>query len=337
VSDSVYPFATSGMSDRAPPEQHEQQFVVDGPKTSVGAELNAAMANEQFHSLEQAQAFANDFMKERNSRNLSEFHGLSPEQMHHILHAPFSSPTFVTFNDDIRVDNDIPYVQFFEALLIRVGNGNFKPTATGNLPRNFCRSVALAYWGEERYAYETRFGNINSETDFHELHTFRLICEMVGYLRKYRGKYIIGKECKALLKLGGMSALYRGLFKAFVREYNWAFGDRYEPLDMLQHSWLFSLYLLQKHGDDWKPSGFYEDAIINAFPQLLNETEDSEYTTPELTVKRCYRWRVLQHWMVWFGLADVENLEGNSPLSENFRIRKRPVTDSIVTFHGIGA
>ena len=319
-----------------PPEQYKQEFEVEGPDNEINKSINDAMSNQQFHSLDEAQAFANQFMEKRNSTGLKEFHGFSPAQMHQVLNAPYQSPTLVTFNTEIRVDKTIPYVRFFESLLAHVGTGNFKPTATGNLPRNFCRSVALAYWGEERYAHETRFGNINSEPDFHALHTFRLICEMVGYLRKYRGKFIIGKECQVILKRGGLSALYLGLFKAFVQEYNWAFGDRYEPLDMIQRSWLFSLYLLQQHGDDWKPTDFYEDAIINAFPLLLNEIEDCEYTTAEQVIKRCYRWRVLQHWMVWFGLAEVENLEGYSPLSENFRIRKRPIADSIVTFHDIG-
>lgn len=324
------------MSSIPPPEQFKQTFEVDNPASDVSKALNAAMAKEEFNSIEQAQAFASNFMNKQNAQSQSDFHGLTPEQMHRMLNAPFESPTHATFNEAIEVDNDIPYVQFFEALLTHVGNGNFKPTATGNLPRNFCRSVALAYWGEEKYAHKTRFGNINSEPDFPELHTFRHNCEMAGYLRKYRGKFIIGKECQALLKQGGLSALYRGLFKSFVREYNWAYSDRYDPLDMLQHSWLFSLYLLQQYGDDWKPTGFYEDAIMNAFPQLLQDVEGSAYTTPELTVRRCYRWRVLQHWMVWFGLAEVENLEGDSPLSENHRIRKRSLADSIVTFHGMG-
>jgi len=43
--------------------------------------------------------------------------------------------------------------------------------------------------------------------------------------------------------------------------------------------------------------------------------------------------RVLQHWMVWFGLAEVENLENDSLLSDNYRIRKRSLADEVVTFH----
>ena len=330
---SHFPFGESAeyLSEQSMPE-----FVVhtrDGNPNEFSRGLQEALDRESFATLEQAQAFVDRLTERQNSHSSSDFQGLSPAQMHGLLTAPFDSPDVATINSDFRVSAEVPFIQFYESLLMAVGNGNFKPTATGNLPRNFCRNVALIFWGEKGYAQATRYGGINSEFDFTELNAFRYTCEFAGYLRKYRGKYIIGSQARGLIETQGIAAIYQGLLKAFVEEFNWAFSDGYHELPILQHSWLFTLYLLQKHGGDWKPICFYEDAIIKAFPSVKAEVQPLPYADSETIVRRSYRLRVLQHWMVWFGLAEVESLENDSLLSDNYRIRKRSLADEVVTFH----
>lgn len=299
----------------------------------VNDDLKAVLANQQFESIEQAQTFVQHHMGRRNSTGLIEFNGLSPEQMHRLINFPFDSPELLHFPDDYQVDNAVPYVLFFNQLVSAIGNKSFKPTATGNLPRNFCRLVALKWLGEEGYAQRTRYGGINSEIDIFELNGFRHVCEFAGYLRKYRGKYIIGKECQQLLKTGGQSAVYRGLFKAFIAELDWGYGDGYpDQLSLIQHFWAFSLYLLQQQGDEWRPSSFYEDAFLLAFPALADPTLDTRYQSAEQVVKTAYRRRVLQQWLPWFGLAQIENLEPDNLLSDNYRVRKTPLADLVVVF-----
>ena len=51
--------------------------------------LRQAMEGQQFTSLKEAQAFTDLFTQQRNQRSIDEFHGLSPEQMHRMLHFPF--------------------------------------------------------------------------------------------------------------------------------------------------------------------------------------------------------------------------------------------------------
>ena len=299
----------------------------------VNDDLRTTLADKQFGSIDDAQAFVQAHMAQRNSTGLAEFQGLSPEQIHRLVNFPFDSPALIQFPDNFRVDDTVPYMLFFNQLLAAIGNNNFKPTATGNLPRNFCRLVALKWEGEEGYARRTRYGGINSELDFFELNSFRHVCEFAGYLRKYRGKYIIGKECQQLLKADGQSAVYRGLFKTFITELDWGFGDGYpEQLSMIQHFWAFSLYLLQQFGDDWRPARFYEDAFLRAFPSIADPTLDAPYRSAEDTVRAAFSFRVLRFWLPMFGLAAFENLEPDKILHDNYRVRKTPLADQVVVF-----
>ncbi len=299
----------------------------------VNDDLEAALANQRIESIEQAQVFVQQHMAKRNRVGLVEFHGLSPEQMHCLINEPFDSPALLQFPDNYQVGSTVPYVFFFNQLVAAVGQKNFKPTATGNLPRNFCRSVALKWLGEAGYAKRTRYGGINSEADFFELNGFRHVCEFAGYLRKYRGKYIIGQECQQLLKAGGQSAVYRGLFKAFITELDWGYGDGYpDQLSLIQRFWAFALYLLQLFGDEWRPLSFYEDAFLLAFPALADPALETRFHSAEDEVKIAFRHWVLQQWLPWFGLAQVEDLEPDNLLSDNYRVRKTPLADQVAVF-----
>jgi len=301
--------------------------------SQVNDDLRAALADQQFGSIDEAQAFVQSHIAQRNSNGLNDFQGLSPEQVHRLINYPFDSPELLQFPDNYRVDDTVPYILFFNQLIAAIGNKNFKPTATGNLPRNFCRVVALRWEGEEGYARRTRYGGINSEMDFFELNAFRHVCEFAGYLRKYRGKYTIGKECQQLLKDGGQSAVYRGLFKAFITELDWGFGDRYpEDLSLIQYFWAFSLYLLHKFGDDWRPAKFYEDAFLQAFPALADPELDTPYQSAEDMVRAAFHHRVLRFWLPMFGLAEYESLEPDKALHKNYRVRKTPLAEQVVVF-----
>ncbi|OED44518.1 hypothetical protein AB833_01470 [Chromatiales bacterium (ex Bugula neritina AB1)] len=299
----------------------------------VNDDLKTALASQQFQSVEQAREFVQQHMENRNRAGVVEFHGLSPEQIHSLINNPFDSPALLEFPDNYQVDSKVPYVFFFNQLVTAIGNKDFKPTATGNLPRNFCRLVAFRWLGEMEYAKRTRYGGINSETDFFELNGFRHVCEFAGYLRKYRGKYIIGKECQQLLKAGGQSAVYRGLFKAFITELDWGYGDGYpDQLSLIQRFWAFSLYLLQQFGDEWRPTRFYEDAFLLAFPALADPALETQFQSAEEVARAAFRRRVLVQWMPWFGLAQFENPDPDDLLSDSYRVRKTPLADQVAVF-----
>lgn len=128
--------------------------------------LRQAMEGRQFTSLEEAQAFTDRFTQQRNQRSLDEFHGLSPEQMHCMLHFPFTSTEWIDFPKHLNTTPTAPILRLFNLLVEAIGEQGLKPTAKGNLLQKFCREAALSYWGETAHREKTRFGKINKEEDF---------------------------------------------------------------------------------------------------------------------------------------------------------------------------
>lgn len=95
--------------------------------------LRKALEGRQFSSLEDAQAFLNQITQQQNRRLRDEFHGLSPEQMHHVLNLPFASPRLVRFPDVLNTKPEAPVLTLFELLTDAIGEQGLKPTARGYL------------------------------------------------------------------------------------------------------------------------------------------------------------------------------------------------------------
>jgi len=302
-----------------------------GPAAVFG-EIRQALQGRQFSSMEELQTFTDRFMRQRNQAPLDDFHGLSPEQMHRILVFPFDSPELVTYEPLVAPDPSAPILTLFGLLAEAIGEKGLKPTATGNLPRNVCREAASAYWGDEAIREDGRFVHINKEEDFSHLHVTRLVAELAGLIKKYGGRFILGRECRTLLADHGLCGIYPRLLRSYARDFNWAYRDGYPDLGFIQHSFLFTLYLLHLHGGDWQPQVYYEDCFLGAFPKVLDEIASTPYSTPEKTVRSCYTWRALVNFAGFLGLAEVEPIaEGR--YERRYRVRKRPMLADAVRFH----
>ncbi len=297
----------------------------------ISETLRSALEGRQFNSLEEAQAFIDQITQQQNRRQLDEFHGLSPEQIHQILNFPFASPGLVRFPEVLVANPVAPILTLFERLKDAIGEQGLKPTAKGNLPRNFCREAALVYWGEQRYQERTRYGGINREEDFDDLHVTRLVAELAGLIRKYKGRFILSRDCRRLLAGDSMAAIYPRLFRAYVEQFNWAYRDGYPELRFMQSAFLFTLYLLTRYGDAWRPQVIYEDAFLGAFPRLLDEVPPSQVISPAETVRRAYTWRSLVHFAGFLGLAEVEPVS-DELLCNEYRVKALPLLGQIVQF-----
>ena len=293
--------------------------------------LRKALESGQFNSLEEAQTFLDQITQQQNRRQLDEFHGLSPEQMHQMLNFPFASPGLVRFPEVLDAIPAAPILTLFQQLMDAIGDQGLKPTAKGNLPRNVCREAALAYWGEQRYQGKTRYGGINREEDFTDLHITRLVAELAGLIRKYKGRFILSRDCRRLLAENGLPAVYPRLFRVYAEQFNWAYRDGYPELRFIQSAFLFTLYLLMRYGDISRSQVFYEDAFLRAFPMLLEEVPLSQVFSPDETVRRGYTWRALVHFAGFLGLATVEPASDEF-LCHEYRVKALPLLGQIVQF-----
>jgi len=223
-----------------------------------------------------------------------------------MLNFPFASPELVRFPEVLDTSPTAPILTLFGLLTEAIGEQGLESTAKGNLPQKFCREAALAYWGEAIYRDNTRFRGINREEDFFNLHIARLVAELAGLIRKYKSRFILGRDCRALLAGEGVAALYPRLFRAYIEQFNWGYRDGYPELRFIQSAFLFTSYLLMRYGDTWRPHEFYEDSFLRAFPTVLDEVPPDPAFTPEEEVFSCYTWSTLVHFAGFFGLAAVE-------------------------------
>lgn len=301
----------------------------------ASADLRQAMEGMHFGSMDDVHTLLERHTRQQNQNPLDDFHGLSPEHMYRMHYFPFASPEFVRFPEVLDTGPAAPVLTLFGLLAEAIGEKGLKPTAKGNLPRKFCREAALAYWGEDGYREKTRHGGINSEEDFMDLHITRLTAELPGLVRKYKGRFILSRDCRARLAGKGMAALYPRMFRAYVKEYNWAYWDCHPELRFIQTACLFTLYLLTRYGDTWRPHEFYEDCFLRAFPMLLDEIPDDHYFTPEDAVRSCYTWRTLVHFVGFLGLAAVESVS-DKRFPQEYRVKALPLLHQTVLFDVTG-
>lgn len=296
-------------------------------------EVRELLEGRSFASLEEANAFLSKHMRQRNEAPNADFDGLSPELMHRFLHFPFESPDLVSFPSCLDVSPQAPILTLFSMLVEGLGDKGVKTTSTGNLPRNLCRDIAMAYLGEEKYRENYRYGELRTEPEFFDLHVTRLVSGAAGFVRKYKGKFIVSSECRKTMAKHGPAGICPKLFREFASRYNWAYRDRWQQIALLQQSFLFTLYLLKKHGTEWRKNRFYEDWFLRAFPAILQEVSPlGDYFSSEQIVRKCYSLRCLDSFTGFLGLVEIKR--DNTKLSDgDFRLRKLPLLDHVVQFH----
>lgn len=312
--------------------RRQRGYAVSGVSDNLTEDMQNLFAGNDFSSLEEAQAEIDQLLNNRNVAPVEEFHGLSPNQMYSFLNRPFDSPELVKFSERLPPDLSVPFIDLLALLVETIGGQGLKATATGNLPPKFCKAAALSYWGEERYSSEIRFRSIRTEPDFYEIHCLRVLAELCGIVRKYKGKYIIGTKFRKILATEGTAALYPLLIKTYITEFNWGYGDGYEDLTFIQESFLFSLYLLHKYGDVERPQTFYQKQFIKAFPDIVHEVKETSYSTPEEQVTSMYFLRTFRCFLNYFGLAEVRAQEKGKVLGA-YTVKKLPLLDDVVQFY----
>lgn len=317
------------MSD---PKQSDSQSII--------AELHQAMAGKIFPTPESAQAFVDAFMAKKNNSPSDDFCGLSPQQMQDMLYAPFDGPEWVTIRQRVPLSacKDSPLIALFLMLVDALGPDGLKPTAKGNLPRAACRELAEAYRGQFSHADRLYFGPISTELDFIELHVVRVTAQMAGLVRRYKGRLVVTKKCRELLQRDGGEQLYPVLLTAYVRDFNWAYWDRFPSLPFVQHAFLFTVYLLKRFGNEYRLAGFYSDAFLKAFPAVLDELSAHAlpYGDCVTEFENLYEWRCLRRFAEFSGLARFRFDEIANP--QGFRrhdisILATPLLDAAFDFH----
>lgn len=203
-------------------------------------------------SLEDLETVVASRIQAQNSKPSADLCGLSPEQMHNWINAPWNAWEGVEFSTPADVSSS-PVMRYLEILLENLleGGDSIKLTTKGNLPLRVvqqCNAIAdqLPSVGELNHISLSEYRGRN-EDDFNALHYTRVVAELAGILYQRSGRLHAKKDAQKKYQKEGLRGFYADMLASAARQYNWAYLDSFTDELALQEFWLFMLWRLQNH------------------------------------------------------------------------------------------
>jgi len=276
-------------------------------------DIREEMAGRDFDSIDDANEFLQNFMEGRNREPVQGFLGLSPEQMHRILHSPYDGTSdILEFNTELSPDafQAIPVVVHVQVFLKALAaHEPVRATKKGNMALAFSRELAGKMYDGAKYPW---FRKIRSEEEGGVILSLRHILTMCGWMKKRKGVFSLTKKGREIVDEGFGSAHYLTLLKIFTIEFNWAFQDGFSDFYIVQQSFLFSLYVCKKKAMAYVDGRVIADCLIDAYPQVLEEVYETYMPAREIA-GYCIELRVLERFGVYFGfLVDKREKQENT-------------------------
>lgn len=262
------------------------------------------------------QDYLDKLTEELNHRNIPEFEGYSPAQMHYLLYKPFDAKCVLKFKKLAKEDyKKVPILnQIIYFLNLIKETGELKLTKKGFLPSGIVKELyGLGLLKE--FMFESGIAKLYKEMDSITITLTRILSEISGVVKKRNGKLSLTK--KGELLLSDDKKLFELLFETFVSKFNWAYFDGYQNEKVGQFGFCFTLILLSFFGDKKQLDTFYSTKYFNAFPFLLEEK----------TNHNCYHSRTFERFLEYFGLVIIES-EDDRLFSDKY-ITKTALFDKI--------
>ncbi|PCK00761.1 MAG: hypothetical protein COA42_23735 [Alteromonadaceae bacterium] len=258
---------------------------------------------------------------------VDDFLGLSSEQMHDFLHSPFERPKLIRFADDWQPK--CKFMHLYDALVEFIGDEGVKATARGRLPFKWTKEL---YDNYDDGTLELKTGKIRSEMEFDALHTVRITAEQAGLIELKKGRFRltdIGTELQAPER---RAELVRILFEAYTQEFNWAYRDQADELEIIQRSFSFTLYMLSIFGEQTRHVDYYRHRFLQAFPASVEEVKDYDELRNEDVVMSLYNLRSIERFALFFGLITLEYPDKIKDRLD-YSIKKTDQLDKLVKFY----
>jgi hypothetical protein len=162
----------------------------------------------------------------------------------------------------------------------------------------------------------------STEDDILSIVRVRHVLDLAGLIKKKSNKFSLTKKGEGLLQENKLLELYNEIFLVFMNEWNWAHGDRYSELGLVQRSAVFNIFLIHKECQDWIHNEELGKSYLEAFPALVNEA--SGYFGPEEEIINCFSTRFLSRVCLPLGLLELKEEEGEKVYDrkEYFRVTR---------------
>ena len=278
-------------------------------------------------SLEEANKIAKQLMQQQNNSPVDDFQGLSPFQMHYLIHEPLHPDSILKIKElsEEQLESIPMFCQIrFLAQIIADSNG-LKLTQSGFLPMKVVEAVYNQGYIKE-YFVEQGIQKRMREDEIASIYIARILLEVMGMTKIRSGKLSLTKKAEKLLANGQL--FLNTLLQNYLKKFNWGFMDGYEDDRIGQMAGAFSIYLVHKFGNQKRMDTFYAEKYIQAFPMLL-DSPIPVHQEPVDYVGHIYIYRAIQQFLVYFGL--IEYQRGKRYDDDSFVV-KTPVFDELVSF-----
>jgi hypothetical protein len=102
-------------------------------------------------------------------------------------------------------------------------------------------------------------------------------------------------------------------------------------MDIVQRSFLYTLFCLHRFGDEARSGEFYADLFLGAFPMVLDELSQRPCWSPEEEAKRCFSLRALERFASFLGFASIR-MRGRHQMGLPVEVKKEALLDSWISF-----
>lgn len=269
---------------------------------------------------------------EKNFEPVGDFEGFSPHEMYGLLYSPFEedeSPLRLNPNLTVKHLSQLKFfsdmVKYLEMVKEREP---LKLTQKGNLPRKFCRALHDSGIEDEKLIALSR-QPIYREHDSSYIHVTNVLTKDWGLSKKRHGYLSLTHKARKYLDSENHTKLFLEVFKRYTTEYNWAYTDGYPESSIIQEGFGFSIFLVQKYGDQPRLADFYGSKYLKAFPVALKDFPETTYFSSEKNFYRAYYIRVFRRFLKRFGLIEIS---GEDHITEKVTVQKRPIIDRLITW-----
>ena len=268
-------------------------------------EMRTALNDQNFRSMDEAQTFLDDLVVNKNAEPITEFLGLSPEQMYRLLYRPFAEASdILTLSRDLLKGDllEIPVVKETVHFLKRLAELQpLKTTVKGNLPQAFVREMHDKFPEHPHFHYPIR-----SEEEDSKLSALRHILDMAGWIKKRNQKFSLTQKGQNVVENGFGIDDFFYLFETYTEKFNWASRDLYPDLDIIQESFLFSCYLLHRKARTYIPVNKLGEYFIRAFLTVLDRVESHSSIDWQELVQNAFSIRFIERFCEYFGLVTIQ-------------------------------
>jgi hypothetical protein len=251
------------------------------------------------------------YVDEYNNTGIDSFEGLSPTIMYNLLYNNWGN-NIISINPSKFDGNDIPIIMQIKYFIKTINQLNeIKLTKTGNLPPSIVKDIYNNKFISDRMI-EMGITKLTKETNVDNITFMKNICIISGIIKKRKNTITLTKNIQKEMET---TQFIEKILQTIFYKFNWAYFDLYDNEEIGKLGNNYTLYLLNKYGDNWKKMDFYAKLYFKAFPELL---KNRKIDFPE----ECFIYRTFNQIFKYCGFIDFENGEldaGRIKVTETFK------------------